>query len=1422
MQLQGTTLQNNLAFVGGAIYLQKEAYMNGKSLVITKNTAYKEAGAIFVAQLSYLNIYGSQINQNQAYETSAIKIFGGSDYYNSTIEQSLFYNNYANNSYTLSVDSGQLFISKTNFRLNNAQRRTKNIFIIFSKLVLVQCRFWNDNHIYNIQDTRLNNFTGGFVLVGTSSHLTIIESYFKNGEAYQGGAIYLSSESYLTIINSEFNNNYARSQGGAIYSQASFDIIISDRTIFIDNQALGQGDHIYMIDAFAHGLKYGGALYFKMIDSNKLPNKTYPSMPRINITLTNFTLCQAFQGGAIYDDNIDFLLIQNSSFIENSALYHQNFSSSGIGAGIFYQCEIDIQFQQCKIILNKSNSFKDNFAYLQGGAIHWNVVEIEFDRNLTVFQNNTALLYGDDISAVPQQIVYLSEEQYREYQQIIENVQYKYWKIISKPLNRRILQEIQLVSQKSLENYKSGAMIPKSYFAVADMYGRVVTSNNNSNILLTVNDEYKNDSGKIKYYPILEGQTSFQALNGAYEVQNVYFTGAPGFNYKIDLTTDAIDYRIPSNKLYLEQIKQKGKEKISFELDMMLRYCQPGESFSSAGKCQNCEDGISFSLVQMFEPGECIKCPNDVAICLGGNQVGPKPGIWRKTNSTDRFFECFYRDACLGMLPPLNNPLGVCAQGYQGLLCSDCKVGFSRTSFQGMLIFMIRSTLNSAREEKNVTSIYLKILVNHLQLISLIQSFKFDFPDELTNFFSGTGDVKDSTSTQILSLDCFLDNRINNNDQMNPQLFFQKLIIIAVIPFLIVFIVLIIWTILKIYYQKKKINLLGKQFKDKISQLKQIMKKGDQQVQEVALIQLKKLMRDATYEVSGKIITTVIILLFFMHPTIVEFTVSNFNCYNIEEERRVKVDLTIKCWEGNHSFFSYTVALPSLFGWGIGIPFFALIMIIKNKDTLMTIATKEKLGFLYNGYILFVIILIANAVFFVVWALKMQVEVKNVLIKKFPKIYIFLFMCNNSEKFKDQQSKARAKEINELLIEEYERKKLQYYLGEDRVLEAINYKKFGLIDEKGYQRALREKDNKIILNEVMQKDAKIHGVTDFGIFRNYGDNQQLDVDDGFMKGEISNDDLSSHNNSSITLQLILLGRINISTSYNEFTESNIFEEEKQSEGLNFKFKQQRKNSTFYNQKKTKIDDDNQSLSHNLEIRDNDNMHKPQWEQDYIRKKKGILKDEEVFHELWGKDQKTENKGQLKKKELIEKYEQKRKLMNNFMIPMDVNFNQINQIKDMAEKISDDTNIINDDKLLTFQIKQKFEQAQNEVQIQKKKESVIIKINNRKFMRKQELEQELALELRNKKKKINGIKHNDTQMELQQKNDAEADLNEEQIFRDLERDQILYEESESNLTESQAQLTSQRIEDYDDIFSADNDSNLSEFYDQQNEFQNQNK
>jgi len=83
-----------------------------------------------------------------------------------------------------------------------------------------------------------------------------------------------------------------------------------------------------------------------------------------------------------------------------------------------------------------------------------------------------------------------------------------------------------------------------------------------------------------------------------------------------------------------------------------------------------------------------------------------------------------------------NDPKGTCFEGYEGILCSKCKKGFSQTGYfecskcpkkwanalrlSFILLaavagsaYMIRSTINGATQKRNASSIYNKILMNH-------------------------------------------------------------------------------------------------------------------------------------------------------------------------------------------------------------------------------------------------------------------------------------------------------------------------------------------------------------------------------------------------------------------------------------------------------------------------------------------------------------------------------------------------------------------------------------------------------------------------------------------------------------------------------------------------------------------------------------
>jgi hypothetical protein len=101
---------------------------------------------------------------------------------------------------------------------------------------------------------------------------------------------------------------------------------------------------------------------------------------------------------------------------------------------------------------------------------------------------------------------------------------------------------------------------------------------------------------------------------------------------------------------------------------------------------------------------------------------------------------------------------------------------------------------------------------------------------------------------------------------------------------------------------------------------------------------------------SGKAIATLVISLFTIHPNIVQMMFNDYNCKDIDGDLFVYTDMSIKCWSGPHTFWSYTVAAPSIVVWGLGIPFFALVLMYRDRNRLDQVETKEKFGFLYNGY----------------------------------------------------------------------------------------------------------------------------------------------------------------------------------------------------------------------------------------------------------------------------------------------------------------------------------------------------------------------------------------------------------------------------------------------------------------------------------------
>jgi len=92
--------------------------------------------------------------------------------------------------------------------------------------------------------------------------------------------------------------------------------------------------------------------------------------------------------------------------------------------------------------------------------------------------------------------------------------------------------------------------------------------------------------------------------------------------------------------------------------------------------------------------------------------------------------------------------VGQCAEGYEGVICGSCVEGFSTIGYfecgrcpgytantfrilgiflvaMIFLVFLVRSTLNSADKRKPIHAVYLKIMANHIQMIAAISNIDY-------------------------------------------------------------------------------------------------------------------------------------------------------------------------------------------------------------------------------------------------------------------------------------------------------------------------------------------------------------------------------------------------------------------------------------------------------------------------------------------------------------------------------------------------------------------------------------------------------------------------------------------------------------------------------------------------------------------------
>jgi hypothetical protein len=223
----------------------------------------------------------------------------------------------------------------------------------------------------------------------------------------------------------------------------------------------------------------------------------------------------------------------------------------------------------------------------------------------------------------------------------------------------------------------SGGSIPTTYLALVDQYNQVVTSDNS--IMTEFIVDTSTDTTDNQFESEVYGQTKFYSINGVYNITGLYLIADPSSSQALQMINYGIDVNIPVVNTFLYNLLGRNMTNYYYlDMGVALRACLPGEGLRESGACYECPKG-TYLLEVPTTPTECKECNTERAICLGGSTIGPKPGYWRKSNTTEEFQVCPFSDACLGMRAPDFNPKGDCDEGYHGTLCQGCLPGYSRS-----------------------------------------------------------------------------------------------------------------------------------------------------------------------------------------------------------------------------------------------------------------------------------------------------------------------------------------------------------------------------------------------------------------------------------------------------------------------------------------------------------------------------------------------------------------------------------------------------------------------------------------------------------------------------------------------------------------------------------------------------------------------
>ena len=282
--------------------------------------------------------------------------------------------------------------------------------------------------------------------------------------------------------------------------------------------------------------------------------------------------------------------------------------------------------------------------------------------------------------------------------------------------------------------------------------------------------------------------------------------------------------------------------------------------------------------------------------------------------------------------------LGICNEGYEGILCAKCQEGWGTSGSYGCIkcqktgwffvelialgvakFALMGYTVNQAREGKNNNrdkSSTLRILINYFQTLSILSVIPLQWPQFVetlrsysASLFSGNSGGSGSFSYECVFYWLGFD--------LNSITYYEWN---AIYSFLSPF----YWTI-----------LIG------------------------SLILLKIFIKNKTIsksELNESLLITFIVSFFYIWPNTMTVAMSLFNCIDVGRNPGEVVvlhpDPTLTCYSRKHWTLLAVSGLPTLLLWGLVLPtiYFIQIKNTRQRNMLGDESFTKKYGFMYQGY----------------------------------------------------------------------------------------------------------------------------------------------------------------------------------------------------------------------------------------------------------------------------------------------------------------------------------------------------------------------------------------------------------------------------------------------------------------------------------------